>query len=128
VIREAPRALRTWVAKTGQLPQSQAEPSQALVTEMAGLRYASSLRASVNRRGSWYNFNYWHSLGFGTRSDTVARTASQVNELRILIQSALDDNEFADAHDFLRFFMTEVETALAEFYQSAETLGETAFE
>ena len=127
VFQAATRALRNWCARNGQLPKPKAEVNGALLKEMAGLRYASSLRASVNRRGNWHNFDYWHALGFGTRSETVARSAGQVSELKILINSALQDVEFEMAHDFLRFFLAEYEKDVANLYAWAQDLGEAAF-
>jgi hypothetical protein len=128
VFQAATKALRIWFAKNSQLPEATAHSHGGLLQEMAGLRYVGSLRASVNRKGSWYNFNYWAGLGFGTRRQTVQRSTDRLNELKVLINSALQDDEFAAAHDFLKFFLTETEKAVAEFYQKAQALGETAFE
>jgi transcriptional regulator with XRE-family HTH domain len=128
VFQAATKPLRIWFSRNGCLPPANGDSHDALLREMAGLRYVASLRASVNRRGSWYNFNYWHGLGFGTRTETVDRSEEQLNELKVLIKAALQDAEYAPAHDFLRFFLSEVEKAVAGFYQQAQTLGETAFE
>ncbi len=48
--------------------------------------------------------------------------------MKVLINAALQDDQFEPTHDFLKFFLKEVERAMAEFYQKALTLGETAFE
>jgi transcriptional regulator with XRE-family HTH domain len=127
VFQAATRALRNWFSNNRELPNAKSDAHSALLREMADLRYPASLRASVNRRGNWDNFNYWHGLGFGTRRETVARSAQQLNELKILIDAAQQDSEFAPAHDFLRFFLVEVEKAATDFYKWAQDLGETAF-
>ena len=44
------------------------------------------------------------------------------------MSAALQDDDFTPAHDFLRFFLSEAETMIVKFYQTAQTLGETAFE
>jgi hypothetical protein len=125
--RAATRPLRTWLAKNCDLAPKEQNIAAALVEEMDGIRYASTLRASVNRRGSWHNFDYWHGLGFGARRDTVARTAEQIAILRGLIETAMSDEELGDAHDFLRHFLKQVESAFAGFYQEAQSVGETVF-
>ena len=128
VFQAATKALRIWFSKNSELPEPTADSHGALLQQMAHLRYVASLRASVNRKGSWYNFNYWHGLGDGTRRQTVERSAKQINELKILINAALQDQDFILVHDFLRFFLSEIEKAIAEFNKNAETLGGTAFE
>jgi transcriptional regulator with XRE-family HTH domain len=128
VFYAATKALRLWFSRNVELPSATDGSHESLVQEMARLRYVTSLRASVNRKGSWYNFNYWHGLGFGTRTQTVQRTTDQVDELKVLINAALHDKEYAPVHDFLKFFLSEVEKSIAELYKKAQTLGETAFE
>ena len=127
VFQAATRPLRNWLSTSGALAEGKAPPQAALLAEMAGLRYVSSLRASVNRNGSWDNFNYWHGLGFGVRTEAVARSAKQVEALTVLVQSALQDSQYEPAHDFLRLFGTELETAVKDFQKWAQQLGEAAF-
>ena len=128
VFQAATKALRIWFSKNSGLPESTADSHGALLQQMAHLRYVASLRASVNRKGSWYNFNYWHGLGDGTRRQTVERSTKQINELKVLINAALQDDDFVLVHDFLKFFLSEIEKAVTEFHKNAETLGGTAFE
>ncbi len=127
IFNAAIRPLRVWFANNQELPTEAERPAATLLEKMAELRYVSSLRASVNRYGNWYNFDYWHSLGFGARSDVVARSADQVTKLRGLIETSLNDPDFSEVHDFLRHFQKEVEAELIQFYQDVQTLGETAF-
>ena len=79
------------------------------------------------RYGNWYNFDYWHCLGFSGRRDVVARSADQITVLKGLIETALSDPQLSEAHDFLRHFQTQVEGGLIQFYQDVQTLGESAF-
>lgn len=128
VFQAATKPIRIWLANNTQLPESKADSHASLVKDMAHLRYVASLRASVNRRGNWHNFDYWHGLGFGTRSATVVRTADQVKALKVLVASSLADSDFATTHDFLRHFLSEVEKATTDFYQWSQALGEGAFQ
>jgi hypothetical protein len=123
----ATRPVRTWFTQHRALPTKKPEVEAALLEEMDGLRYASTLRASVNRRGSWHNFDYWHGLGFGTRREIVSRTGEQLAVVRGLIDLALNDADLSDAHDFLRHFRKQLDTGVAAFFQEVQSLGETAF-
>jgi transcriptional regulator with XRE-family HTH domain/GTPase SAR1 family protein len=128
VFEAATKDLRNWFAENTALPEADVEVQSALIEEMDGLRYASSLRASVNRRGNWHNFDYWHGLGFGTRREAVARVAKLVQELDVLIAAALRDGELSTAHDFIKHFANELEKSVGDFYQWTQALGEGAFQ
>lgn len=123
----ATKPLRVWFQHNRSLPESDQSVQGLLLEEFDGLRYASSLRASVNRRGSWHNFDYWHGLGFGARREAFARSSRQVTELKGHIGTSLNDSDLEQAHDFLRQFQAEIERALGQFYQDVQSLGETAF-
>ncbi|HEU5070606.1 MAG TPA: helix-turn-helix transcriptional regulator [Verrucomicrobiae bacterium] len=128
VFEAATKDLRNWFASHATLPPADMEVQSALIEEMDGLRYASSLRASVNRRGNWHNFDYWHGLGFGTRREAVARAAKQVEELKVLIAAVLRDDQLSPAHDFIKHFANELEKSVSDYYQWTQSLGEGAFQ
>jgi transcriptional regulator with XRE-family HTH domain len=128
VFNAATKDLRIWFEKTDGLPVADLEVQSALIEEMDGLRYASSLRASVNRRGNWHNFDYWHGLGFGTRREVVTRTTKQVNDLKVLIEAALRDDELSLAHDFIRHFTNQLDETVSSFYQWSQSMGGSAFQ
>jgi len=128
VFEAATKDLRNWFASHTGLPKADVEVQSALIEEMDGLRYASSLRASVNLGGHWHNFDYWHGLGFGTRREAVARAMKQVEELKVLIAAALRDQDLSTAHDFIKHFSNELETSVGAYYQWTQTLGEGAFQ
>lgn len=128
VFEAATKDLRNWFASHDGLPVVDIEVQNALIEEMDGLRYASSLRASVNRRGNWHNFDYWHGLGFGTRREAVSRTTKQVEELKVLIAAVLRDEDLSTAHDFIKHFSNELEKSVGDYYQWSQTLGEGAFQ
>ena len=128
VFDAATKDLRNWFAENQTLPEVDMEVQSALIEEMDGLRYASSLRASVNRRGNWHNFDYWHGLGFGTRREAVARASEQVRELKVLVEAVLRNSDLSLAHDIIRHFANELEKAVSDFNQWAQLLGEGAFQ
>lgn len=126
----ATRSLRTWFAKNCTLQPNllrDLAPEESLLDSMNAIRHVGYLRGSVNRRGTGPNFDFWHGLGWGTRRETVARTAEQITVLRGLVTTALDDSELADAHDFLTHFLSQIDASTATFHQEVQSVGETAF-
>lgn len=99
----------------------------ALLDEIQTVRYAGYLRAAVNRRGMWDNFNYWFGLGFGARREAIARAANQMIELKGLIKTALNDSDLSDAHRFLSHFQAQVEDTTKGFELDVQQIGESAF-
>lgn len=127
VFDTATNNLRKWLAAKADLPPTEEEVQSALIEEMDALRYASSLRASVNRKGSWPKFDYWHGLGFGTRREVVGRAMKQVEQLKVLIDAELRDTELSVAHDLIRHFSNELDNAISEYFKWSEFIGEGAF-
>jgi transcriptional regulator with XRE-family HTH domain len=127
IFESAIRPLHVWFRNNETLPPFEQEPDRVLLEEMDALRYASSLRASINRRGDWHNFDYWHSLGFGCRRETVTRSRDLVTILKGHIANALSDPDLEEAHGFLRHFQAQVDSGLNQFFQEVQTLGESAF-
>lgn len=123
----ATRPLHIWFASNQQLPSINRQPPETLLQEMDSLRYAASLRASVNRFGDWYNFDYWHCLGVGARRAVVTRTAELATVLKGIVVNALNDADLGQAHDFLRHFQTQVDALFTQLYQDVQALGESAF-
>lgn len=125
--REVTRHIQVWIDQNGTIPDGEPRVEKALLAEMAGLRYAASLRASVNRRGDWYNFDYWHGLGYGSRCEAVTRTEKQLRDLEAVIGNLLADSGLSDTHGFLRHLNTQVDEAVKEFSEGIQAVGEAAF-
>ncbi len=123
----ATKPLHIWFASNQQLPSINRQPPAILLQEMDSLRYAASLRASVNRFGDWYNFDYWHCLGVGARRTVVTRTAELATVLKGIVVNALNDADLEQAHDFLRHFQPQIDALFTQLYQDVQALGESAF-
>lgn len=121
------RRVQVWTEANEVIPDGEPHVENALLADMAGLRYASSLRASVNRRGDWYNFDYWHGLGYGSRREAVARTEKQIAELKAILKNLAEDDGLADAHGFIGHLIAEVDASVNEFFQDIQAVGEAAF-
>jgi transcriptional regulator with XRE-family HTH domain/GTPase SAR1 family protein len=127
IFEQATKPLRTWFASNRKITAKPRPVQGALLDEIDAVRYASSLRASVNRYGSWHNFDFWHGLGFGARREAFARATNQMIELKGIIKTALNDSDLADAHRFLTHFQAQVEESASGFFLDIQQLGESAF-
>ncbi len=127
VFEHATKPIQTWLENNQQTTGEIHRVYEALLEEMDSLRYAASLRASINRRGNWHNFDYWHGLGFGARRNAVSISQTQVTELKGIIKNALNDDDLEQAHGFLRQFLAQVEDAIASLFIDIQQVGETAF-
>lgn len=127
IFEQATKPLRTWFANNGEITAKLRPVQGALLDEMQSVRYVGYLRAAVNRRGKWDNFDYWFGLGFGARREAIARATNQMIELKGLIKTALNDSDLADAHGFLGHFQTQFEEAAKGFFLDVQQLGESAF-
>lgn len=127
VFEQATHPLLNWLRQNGSLSGDYRRADEELESEMGGLTYASSLRASVNRRGDWHNFDYWQGLGCGVRQNVVERSKEQASSLQAILTNALTDEDLERAHGFLSHFASKVEEALQSLYVQAEQLGAVSF-
>lgn len=127
IFEQATKPLRTWFVNNRKITAEPRPVQGALLDEMQSVRYVGYLRAAVNRRGKWDNFDYWFGLGFGARRETTVRATNQMIELKGLIKTALHDSDLADAHGFLAHFQAQVEEAAKDFFLDVQQLGESAF-
>lgn len=81
--------------------------------------YAASVRASVNRRGEWYNLSYYQLLATGAREQVVEQIGVLKDELIILIDNMLSRNELQPAYMLLKQIKQTTEKRLGEIYQFA---------
>ncbi len=121
------RRVQVWTEANEVITDGEPHVERALLADMAALRYPASLRASVNRRGDWYNFDYWHGLGYGSRREAVARTEKQIAELKSILKNLAEDDGLADARGFIRHLITECDASANEFFQDIQAVGEAAF-
>ena len=98
-----------------------------LVKDINGVRYAASLRASVNRRGDWQNFNYWQGLGNGARQAVKARIKEQVTKIMGVIETQVTSSEQQPFGSFLVHFQQQFVEKARQFFIWVGRVGETAF-
>ena len=126
VFEEMSRRIRVWVEANPRIADGEPRVERGLLSEMADV-HASSLRAAVNRRGDWWNFDYWHGLGYGSRCETVARTEKYLTALKVEIAHQRADAELSEAHGFLEHLDSQIDEAVKNYHLEMQAVGEAAF-
>ena len=90
--------------------------------------YAASVRASVNRRGSWYNLNYYYQIAYGARVDFVAATEPAIRKLATLLESFRTREDMAPAHAFVGELLDYVTRFSGQLQEQAQLMSEAVFE
>lgn len=107
---------------------SQARPAHQNLVEQVRSGNASSIAASIARRGGWSNFAVHHLLGVGVRADAAARS----HRLFIAVDEFLGDLESQFAHlsdvaQSIASMREDVKEWEQEFLGQALALGRVVF-
>ena len=141
---EAARRLKNWVQSNNvreiDLTSGCESPRRELLDSISGMPYASSLRAAVNRKGMWGNFDFYHFLGkgaqkyhfLGIRAQETIRV--QIEEwqrnFHVIAESVEDDEEVAKARNFVRGIRSwvdnECKKLLVTIYEKSGEIFKTA--
>jgi transcriptional regulator with XRE-family HTH domain len=89
--------------------------------------YAASVRASVNRRGSWYNLDYYYQIGFGTRSKAVKSISEMFKELNTIIKNLQRQEGMEPAKEFLNELLHFCSSESERMYQDIQRLGQEVY-
>ena len=89
--------------------------------------HASSVRACVNRYGSWYNLDYYYQIGFGTRSETVKTISSMISDLNSIIGNMKSRPDLEPAKEFLNELEHFCDSETENLYQEIQRMGQAVF-
>lgn len=126
-IRETVDQLGRWVQAHGELGEVSDKAQHQLLRLMNSI-YASTVRASVRRRGEWHNLNYYYQLGHGARTLGVKHMTPLVDKLQAVIEHMLGDPGLADARPFLKQVLDALETNVDTQFKQLQVAGATLFE
>ena len=87
--------------------------------------HPSSLRASVRRQGEWYNLDYSHHLGYGTRVVAADAVRSKLGKFKAVAENLLQDPEFHDAYNLVRQARYILESGTENLLRKSQHLGTT---
>ena len=124
---EIAASIDRFAKRYSELP-TQARPAHQNLIEQARVSNASSIAASMVRRGGWSNFSVHHLLGVGVRADAAARTM----RLFVAVDEVLADLEgqfaqLADVSQSIASLREDVKGWEQEFLGHALSLGRVAF-
>jgi hypothetical protein len=89
--------------------------------------YAASVRASVNRYGSWHNLDYYYQIGFGTRTETVKTISGMLSELYANISTMQARGDLEPAHEFLHELKIYCKSEAEQLYKEIQRLGKDIY-
>jgi transcriptional regulator with XRE-family HTH domain len=127
MIREAARRLKIWMEKYSTLAIGETRAHTRLLAAISNMRYASTILATIRRRGRWPNLDYYHHLGSGTRELAAERIGKPVDDFRVHANNILEDVELSDAHDFVEQLISVLDTMSDKFLQHMQLTGRATF-
>lgn len=86
-----------------------------------------SVWASTRRRGKWANLDYYYQIGRGARTVAAKYIQSRVTALDSVIQNLVEDEEYSQAHDFLKEILSYVTRDVTGLLQNIELRGRTEY-
>ena len=89
--------------------------------------HASSVRASINRYGSWYNLDYYYQIGFGTRSETVGTIHEMISDMYSNIDTMLAREDLKPAHEFLYELKLYCKEEAENLFKRVQAIGKDIF-
>ena len=126
-LNEVARRFRVWQqTQTTPLLTDKAKIEADLLDTMRVL-HASSIHASVKRSGNWYNLNYRHHFGVGSRIVVAELIRESVAEYNALAKNFLNDSNLQRAHNFIRANQEHFDSAVTDFLANVAVAGSSIF-
>ena len=123
------RAIQAWVQVSRKQLADVHQVYKSLVDDLENKEvYASSIRASVNREGSWFNFDFYYKLSIASRKKVVRAFGESVSEIKLVLSNFERQLEMKATHPFIRQVLHSVETNMEKIYEQASSKGRNVFE
>ena len=127
VQEQAAAQLRTWLEENRPIAPFAGRPEESLLEAIRTIRYASSLRASVRRGGNWYNLDYPHQLGYGTRAMAFRAVNPKLVGFRAIANNLLQTPGLEEASDLVSQSLRIIESGIDSLYRDCQLLGRTIY-
>ncbi len=123
------KRIQTWIQDNKSLEfELEQVPESLRESIVAQSTYASSVRASINRRGSWYNLNFYDVLAYGVRAIFVAASEPKLKMLTALLDNLKQGEDMQPARAFVDELRDYIAESSGQLQKQAELISEAIFE
>ena len=123
------RAIHSWAHASRQQLAGINDIYKSLVDDLTTKEvYAASIRASVNRKGYWGNFDFYYKLAVAARKKSVTSFGKAVSEIQSVLANFERQQELKEAHPFIRQLLHTVNERMEHLYDGAASMGRNAYE
>jgi len=126
VIRRAGNMIAIWIKQHKSLPSLNAHIQDDLISEMSRA-HASTIRATIRRKGEWSNFEYRHHLSYGSRLLANKSLKENVSNFIDSCKTLSANPEYTDAQDFIKQAENILYSAFHELIGKIDLTGTTYF-
>ena len=126
-MRDVTKDIRAWLNQAAEETITVAALRSNL-TNTIGRTHVSSVRASVSRRGSWQNLDYYDQIAFGARADVVHCYMKTIDELRAILRNKLAREDIKSAHTFVREVLSLAEKREQVLLERSEITARASYE
>lgn len=127
VMALAARQVSTWLERNRKLKDVRTSIEDDLLNAI-GRAHASTIRASIRRRGDWHNLDYGHHLSYGARAVMSRKIDAPLSAFRALVDNLRDTEDFDLAADFIDQIRDMVESSVQQVLKDVQIAGPTVFE
>jgi transcriptional regulator with XRE-family HTH domain len=126
VIRSAGKLIESWVRQHETLPKPNVNVQDDLINAM-NRAHASTIRATIWRKGKWNNLDYCHHLSYGSRLLANKLLMSNVSKFKDYCRTLSGNSEYTDAQDFIKQAENTLSSAFNELLEKVELTGKDYF-
>jgi len=126
VLHHAAAMLQTWASQNSAVPAINAHVQDSLMTEIAKA-YASTIHATVLRKGEWLNLSYSHHLGYGARRIAALLLGKSVDGFLELCKTMVGTPDYNRATDLIQQAARVLQSSYEEMLRKVQLMGQTAF-
>lgn len=126
--KQVKNTLAPWLDNAMQYKPALNEFFLPLISDISGPGNASSIRASVNRKGEWQNLDYYQILARGAKTQIVGQIDKFRTELVVLINNMLSQNDLQPAYALLKQLKLTTDKYLEGIYQHVYAKGRAVYE
>lgn len=126
VLEHAASFMRTGIVRISKPDLQGVHLHDELIDQIRGAHH-STIRATVNRAGEWYNLNYPHILGHGARLMAASSLLPLVQNFDALCATMLDDPGYSEARELITQANGMLQSSSDELLRKLQLLGQAMF-